>query len=102
MAGRFVPSAASFNTERDLKALKKPVDDRRSSVAESTSRKISQFVDETVPEHTELDEPMTPMPDRRDPQPGVVKSRVPVILTSKPAFSELYKKRTGAEEKDTD
>ena len=98
--GRFVPTAASFNTERDLKGQKKSLDSRRSSVAETSTRKISQLADEPLSEHTDADEPMTPMPDRRDPQPNMLDSRAPVILTSKPVFSGLYKKRAETDEKD--
>ena len=111
--GRFVPTAASFNTERDLKILKKPpLDNRRSSYADASRNNIieegsdqqQEVVGEEEEKKNSVDEPMTPQPGltaqpglRRPPMAGILDSRAPVILTSKPVFSNLYKKRAEGE-----
>ena len=109
--GRFVPSAASFNTERDLKTKKPPLDNRRSSYADASSNNIieegsdqQEVLGEEEEKKNSVDEPMTPQPGltaqpglRRPQMAGILDSRAPVILTSKPVFSNLYKKRAEGE-----
>jgi len=100
-----IPSAASFNTERDLKGVrpgrtlehKAQVDSRRSSYCETSSRKIVEEEEEEVEEESVQlpEEPSAPKPGRRsNAMSGILQSnKQPVILTSKPVFSNIHKKR---------
>jgi len=101
-----VPTAASFNTERDLKGVrpgrtleqKAQIESRRSSFAESSSsRKIIEEEDKDIEEEaTDLpEEPAAPAPGRKsNAMSGILQPKQqPVILTSKPVFSNFYRKR---------
>lgn len=102
-----IPSAASFNTERDLRGTrpgktleqKAQFDARRSSYCESSSRTIVDDEDEATEkqEDTKLpEEPTAPKPGatRSNPMANILQPiKPPVILTSKPVYSSLYKNK---------
>jgi len=102
-----IPTAASFNTERDLKGVRPgrtlehraQLESRRSSFAEVSSKGITEEEETVNMEEDEgialPDEPQAPKPGRRsNALSGILQSpKQPVILTSKPVFSNLYKKR---------
>ncbi|KAH9248497.1 hypothetical protein BASA81_013823 [Batrachochytrium salamandrivorans] len=113
------PSAASFSTEAELLKKKRlPLEDaQRSSYAGTPSAakygdEDEDFVDvnaTTAASATAASassssaaasyatEPETPNPEGRTRMSSLLNPRTPVILTSKPVFSSIHKKRNESE-----
>jgi hypothetical protein len=108
--GAPIPSAASFNTERDLKGVwpgrtleeKAQVEQRRSSFSEKGSSRsiVEEEEGQNEEEYKQAngaipEEPFAPKPGKKsNPMAGILQpNKQPVILTSKPVFANLYKKR---------